>query len=200
MVDQTIYGLSYVENLSYLGVFLAVAFSGYAIPIPEEIILVLGGYLAAQGISSLPLVILASVCGAICGDSLIYYLSGHGSRFTHKYQSRIEKSKLGWYFRHMDNHPWRTVFFSRFIVGMRFFNPLISGLMKVPFVTFVSAAAASAAIYIPIVVLIGYYLHNKIATVVHIAQSLRHGLFVVLIAGSLVLILLFIRNLIQKKR
>ncbi len=199
-MDPTIYGLAYVQNLSYLGIFLTVAFSGYAIPIPEEIVLILGGFLAAQHISSLPIVILVSIGGAVFGDSVIFYLSGHGSRFTQKYHSRVESTHLGWYLRHMKNNPWRTIFFSRFIVGMRFFNPLVSGLMKVKWPTFVSASAASAIIYIPIIVFAGFYSHQQINTVIKVARSVRHSLFILFTLGSAVLIVLFIRNLIQKKK
>jgi membrane-associated protein len=199
-MEPSIYGLAYVENLSYIGIFLSVAFSGYAIPIPEEIILILGGFLAAQGISSLPLVIIASVLGAVFGDSVIYYLSGHGSRFTQKYHKRVEKTHLGWYLRHMKENTWLTVFFSRFIVGMRFFNPLVSGLMKVKWKTFVSATSLSALIYIPIIVLVGFYSHHQINMIIHIARSIRHLLFILFTVGTAILIVLFIRNLVQKRR
>ena len=40
-------GLGYVEHLSYLGVFLVIIFSGYLLPIPEEIILLAIGYVGA---------------------------------------------------------------------------------------------------------------------------------------------------------
>src|SRR2546423_1085303 len=108
-MDQTVHGLAFVENLSYIGIFLAVGFSGYAIPIPEELILILGGYIAAEHIASLPLVIGVSVLGAIFGDMLIFYLSGHGSRFTHKYHKHVEKSHAGWYVRHMKENTFETI-------------------------------------------------------------------------------------------
>ena len=199
-MDPGIAGLAFVENLSYIGVFFSVAFSGYAIPIPEEVILILGGYIAAMGISSLPITIIVSIVGAMFGDTVIYYLSGHGSRFATKYHDRIEKTKLGWYVRSMRNHPWRTIFLSRFIVGMRFFNPLVSGLMKVKWITFITAAGASAAIYTPIIILIGYYFKNQINQVLHIAHSVHHILLIIFYIGTGILTVLFIRNLIQKKR
>ncbi len=192
--------LAYAEHLSYLGFFLAVAFSGYAIPIPEEIVLLLAGYLAAQGIISLPVVVLVCIFGAVSGDSLIYYLSGHGSRFTEKYHSKAEKTHVGWYMRHMKKNPGKTVFLSRFLVGMRFLNPLVSGLLKVPADIFVSATALSAAIYIPFIIFLGYHFSNQIDTMIHVAESVRHGIILMLIAGSIVLILLFFKNLWKKPR
>jgi membrane protein DedA with SNARE-associated domain len=200
MTDQVIYGLSYVEHLSYIGLFLAVGFSGYAIPIPEEIILILGGFIAAQGISDLYAVMVASVLGAIFGDTLIYYLSGHGSRFTHKYHSRVEQSHVGWYIRHMRKNPMLTIFFSRFIVGMRFFNPLISGLMKISWKKFVVATGLSALIYIPLIILVGYVFHTQIYYVMHIAHSVRRVILLLIGTGSALLMFLFFRNLVEKWR
>ncbi len=198
MVEQGIYGLSYVQNLSYVGMFFAVAFSGYVIPIPEELILILGGFLAAQGISDPFLLALVSILGAITGDSIIFYLSGHGSRFTKKYHERVEKTHVGWYMRHMRNNTGITIFCSRFIVGMRFLNPLVSGLMKVSWKTFVLATSLSAVIYIPFVIWLGYYFHRQIHLLLHIAHSLREVMLAGIAIGSVVLIILFLRNLIEK--
>jgi membrane protein DedA with SNARE-associated domain len=199
-MDPHTLGLSYVEHLSYIGFFIAVAFSGYAIPLPEEIILILAGYLAAEGIVHLPIIIIVCVLGAICGDSLIFYLSGHGSRFTQKYHSRVEKTHLGWYMRHMKENTAYTVFFSRFIVGMRFFNPLVSGLLGVPADVFVLATALSAVIYIPIIVFLGYYFNQQIDIIVRIAESVRHAIFLLLVAGSAVLIVVLFKNFWEKAR
>ena len=193
-------GLGYVEHLSYIGMFLAVGFSGYALPIPEEVILILAGFFAAQGISSLPTVITVCVLGAVFGDMLIYYLAGHGSRFTHQYHSRVEKSHAGLYVRQMKKNPMKTIFFSRFIVGMRFLNPLVSGLLHVPWKKFLAATALSVVIYIPIVVMVGYIFHDQIHLVLHIAHSVRETIIGLLAVGSAVLIILFFRELVEKWR
>jgi membrane protein DedA with SNARE-associated domain len=192
--------LAFAEHLSYVGFFLVVAFSGYAIPIPEEVVLLLAGYLAAQGLIHLPIVIVVCILGAICGDSLIFYLSGHGSRFTEKYHSKVEQTHVGWYMRHMKKSPGKTIFFSRFIVGMRFLNPLVSGLMKVPADVFVLSTALSAVLYIPFIIFLGYYFSNQIETLLHVAESVRHNIILGLIAGSLILIILFIKNLWKRPR
>lgn len=194
------HALAYAEHLSYVGFFLVVAFSGYAIPVPEEIILILAGYLAAQGVISLPVIIVVCIVGAICGDSLIFYLSGHGSRFTEKYHSKVEQTHVGWYIRHMKKNPSRTIFFSRFIVGMRFLNPLVSGLLKVPTDVFVLSTIFSAVIYIPVIIFLGYYFSNQIEIILHVAESVRHSIILLLVVGSAVLIFLFIKNLWKKPR
>ena len=191
--------ISLIEHISYIGLFFSVGFSGYAIPIPEEILLVLGGFLAAQHITSLPIVILVSFLGAVCGDTFIFYLSGHGSRFATKYRSKMHGTLFGWYLRHVEDHPARTIFLSRFIVGMRFFNPLVSGLVKINWKVFVSAAALSAAVYIPLIVLLGYYFSSQIHTIIRVLESVRHYIILGLFGISAIFIVLFFKNLIQKE-
>lgn len=189
-----------LEQLSYAGIFLAVALSGYLIPVPEELVLLVGGFLAAEHILFLPFVIVVSIIGAVSGDSIIYYLAGHGSRFTQKYHARVEQSHAGWYLRHLRRQPFLTIFFSRFIVGMRALNPLISGLSCVPWRIFIAASLASVAIYIPLVISIGWLFHNQILELIVLAKSVREILVAFLIVGSAVLIPLFITNLLESKK
>jgi membrane protein DedA with SNARE-associated domain len=92
----------------------------------------------------------------------------------------------------------QTIFFSRFIVGMRFLNPLVSGLLRVPTDVFVLATALSASIYIPIIIFLGYYFSNQIEIVLHIAESIRHYIIIGLGIGSIILIVLFFKNLWEK--
>ncbi len=193
------YGLSYVEHLSYLGIFLAVAFSGYIIPLPEEVILIIAGYMVAQGILSLPAIIVVCILGAICGDTLIYYLSGHGSRFTQKYHDHARRSYFGWYIHQINDRPFATIFLSRFVVGMRFLSPLVSGLTRVKARIFVPATALSALIYIPFIIMIGFYGSDRISTVLTVAHSVRQGILLAIVTGSLIMVLLFLRNSVLKK-
>lgn len=193
------YDITLIEHISYIGLFFSVGFSGYAIPIPEEVLLILGGFLAAQHVNSLSVVILISFLGAVTGDMFMFYLSGHGSRFASRYRDRMHGTLFGWYLRHVEEHPARTIFLSRFIVGMRFFNPLISGLVKIDWKIFMIATTLSAAIYIPCVVLLGYYFSSQIHTMVRVVESMRHYIVLGLFALSAVCIVLFFKNLIQKE-
>jgi membrane protein DedA with SNARE-associated domain len=197
-MDSAVYGLSYVEHLSYIGFFVTVGLSGYLIPIPEEVILILAGYLAAYGAIHFQNVAIACILGAVCGDMLIYYLSSHGNKLAKKYQSRVEKSQAGWYLRHMRKDTMLTIFFSRFIVGMRFLNPVVSGLLHVKAKKFLVATSVSAIIYVPLIIFVGYHFHTEINTVLRVVHSVRNVVLVILLAGSVVLVYNFFSNLIQK--
>ncbi len=196
----TNFSVQSLGQLSYAGIFLAIAFSGYLIPVPEELVLLAGGFLAAEHILFFPLVALVGIAAAVCGDSLMYYLAGHGSRFTQKYHAYVEQTHAGWYLRHLRRVPFRTIFFSRFIIGMRALSPLVSGLVGVRWRTFVSASAASAAIYTPLIIGIGWIFHSQIFELIVLAKSIREILIALFLVGSAVLIPLFITNLLERKK
>ncbi len=196
----TNFNVQSLAQLSYAGIFLAVAFSGYLIPVPEELVLLAGGFLAAEHILFLPLVALTGIAGAVCGDNLIYYLAGHGTRFTQKYHASVEKTHAGWYVRHMRQAPFRTVFFSRFIIGLRALSPLISGLVEIRWRIFFGASFVSAAIYIPIIIGIGWFFHDQIFELLVLAKSIREIVLALFLVGSAVLIPLFITNLLERKK
>src|SRR3954454_9773530 len=65
---------SVIESLGELGVGLLVALENVVPPIPSEIVLSLGGYLAAEGRVTLVLVLIAATAGSVVGALVLYWL------------------------------------------------------------------------------------------------------------------------------
>src|ERR1700754_4534917 len=63
-----------IDSLGAPGVGLLVALENLVTPIPSEIVLTLGGFLASEGRMSLPLVIIAATLGSVVGALLLYWL------------------------------------------------------------------------------------------------------------------------------
>ncbi|MEM0448652.1 MAG: DedA family protein [Methanomassiliicoccales archaeon] len=66
------YVIELISTAGYPGLFLAMFIEGILTPIPSELIMPLGGYLASTGRFSLPMVILVGSLGAMCGSSVAY--------------------------------------------------------------------------------------------------------------------------------
>ena len=64
----------YISNLSYLAVFLLIIASGIGIPFPEDLVLLLSGYLSYLGIFKLEIAIPVCILGLIAADNLGYFL------------------------------------------------------------------------------------------------------------------------------
>ncbi len=76
--------LLYMESYSYLSIFIFATLSGYLIPIPEEIVLVLAGYVSAYLSLNPYLVASLVIIGIMLGDNILFLLSRNGNRFIKK--------------------------------------------------------------------------------------------------------------------
>ena len=65
-----------IDSFGYVGLALMMFLENIFPPIPSEVIMPLGGFVASQGKLSLPLVILAGTIGSVVGQLPLYYL-GH---------------------------------------------------------------------------------------------------------------------------
>lgn len=173
--------IQFVEHLSYLGVFLAMATTGYLVPLPEEIILLVGGFLIASGVADPSVMVLVSFLGAITGDTFIYYICHHGGRFAHKLRSRVEEGTFSKYICWFKKNKREAIFVTRFILGMRFLSPVISGLLNIPWHIFIIYNSLAALIFVPLIISFGYFFHTHIHDLVAFASSIRHAAFLLLL-------------------
>ena len=65
-----------IDSMGYIGLALLMFLENIFPPIPSELIMPLGGFVASEGKLSLPLVIVAGTIGSVVGQLPLYYL-GH---------------------------------------------------------------------------------------------------------------------------
>src|SRR5438105_1211843 len=63
-----------IQSSGYIGVFILMTLESVLIPIPSEVTMTFGGFLAFKGSLSLPLVIFAGTLGNLVGSLIAYYL------------------------------------------------------------------------------------------------------------------------------
>ena len=143
----------------YLALFVVVVLGNLGVPLPEETILALAGYLVWRGDMRLPVVLVVGVVSAVAGDNLGYWL---GHRFGRHALPRYARWVLG--------HPERlatmeafierrgpfAVFVARFIPGIRFMAGPLAGGLGMRFTPFLAANVLGALIYVPTAVGAGY--------------------------------------------
>jgi len=175
--------INYAEQFSYIGIFILVLFSGYLIPLPEEISLLLSGYLAAIWFNNLYGVLLAASLGVIFGDNILFFLSKYkGSKIIDKLKRKVRKNEVAKYRNLMKKHIGKTIFILRFIVGLRFFSPFLAGSMRIKWRTFQFYNLLAVLVYVPLIVLMGYHFHNKLAIVITGLEIVRHLIFFLFLA------------------
>jgi membrane protein DedA with SNARE-associated domain len=149
----------FVGHWSYAAIFVVVVLGNVGLPVPEETILALAGYLVWRGKLRLSLVLGVGILSAVVGDNIGYWL---GRRYGQTALPRYARWVLG--------HPERletmlgfvqrrgplAVFVARFVPGVRFAAGPLAGALGMPFPSFLIANVAGAAIYVPVMVAAGY--------------------------------------------
>ncbi len=164
--------------LTYATVFAIVTLTGYLIPIPEEIMLIFIGYLAALGLGNPYLMTLAGILGLLAGDGIIFFLSLHGARFINRLKVKINPARLERYETKARDHLGRYVFGLRFVPTLRFLSPILAGSMRVSWRVFLWYDALAALIYAPILIFFGYHFGNQLALILSELKVVRHTFFI----------------------
>ena len=136
---------SFVTNLintfGHWGVFIGMVLESACIPLPSEVIMLFGGFLAAQGTLNFWGVVWAGVLGNVVGSVLAFGVGAYGGRpFLEKYGKYILLNKHHldqadrWFFRHGE---W-TVFFGRVLPVIRTFISLPAGITRMNFLKFIT--------------------------------------------------------------
>jgi membrane protein DedA with SNARE-associated domain len=150
-----------VEHWRYPAIFAAVIVGNVGLPIPEETVLALGGFLAQRGELHLPTVIAVGVLAAIAGDNLGYWL---GRRYGREALARygryiwVSADRLERVSAFMARYGGFAVFAARFVPGARVLAGPVAGAMGMSSRTFIVANTLGALVYVPYAVGLGYAL------------------------------------------
>ena len=197
---NTQFFINYIEHFSYFGIFVIGATVGYLIPLPEEIFLLIVGYIAGTGVYNLYLATLFVVLGVLTGDNILFWLSKYKvSGIVDKLNKRLDKHKIMKYRHLMKEHIGKTIFTLKFIVGLRIFSPFLAGSMKVKWRIFQFYNLLALLIYIPVLVFLGFHFHNKLAFVITGVEIVRHLIFLLVLLLIGFLISVFVKNKYKAK-
>lgn len=152
-----------VAATGYLGIFAAMFVEGVITPIPSEMILPFAGYLAAQGVLSLPLIVLVASLAAMLGSGGAYYLGLRlGRPFVLRYgrylfldASDLDRAER--WFRRWGNVG---VFLANCAPGSRSIVAYPAGAGRMPFVPFLAATFGGALVWNSVLTLAGWFLFD----------------------------------------
>jgi membrane protein DedA with SNARE-associated domain len=175
-----------VSQWGYIGLLAFVLLGSLGLPIPEESVLWVAGYLVWQGGYQLPLVLLIGIVGAVAGDNLGYWIGrGYGQRMVARYGvwARLTPPRVETMRGFVQNYGRVAVFLARFVVGLRFLAGPLAGSLGLRWRSFLAANVAGAVVYVPIMVGMGYavgfglggYVDPILRAVAKVEQSLLVG-------------------------
>jgi len=172
----------YIEQFSYLGLFVVLLLCGLGLPLPEDVALLAGGFLAHRGVTRYPITLAVSLVGVSAGDNSLFFLGRRfGTGFVRYFailrpgsEARIARIR-----EFIDRHGNRAIFYARFLAGLRALVYLSAGSFGIDPLRFVFYDILGAVISVPIVVSIGYLFGAQLEALIRYLGGLERMIAIV---------------------
>lgn len=174
--------------MMYLAYFIFLILCGLGNPIPEDLIMITGGYLVFSGLMNPAGALIVSYVGVLTGDFMLYYFGRkYGQKIIeHRWlQKIVPENRVALIRTHFKKWGHWTIFFARFLPGLRSPTFLLSGVMHVRFRDFALLDALGTLISVPLFVGLGYFFGNHIEVLRHDIHQFRS--IAVIIAITLII-------------
>jgi len=173
-----------------VGVFTLLVACGLGLPLPEDVALITGGYLAGKGppigVGSLPGMIFVGLAGILIGDSIIF-------RAGATYGEALLQTRIG---RHIpgekvqrvialfERHGAKFIMVARFLPGVRAVTYFVAGTTGVPYWKFLLFDGIAACASAPAWVLLGHWAgkHRMLRKAWEYAKEVQIGIIVAVAA------------------
>lgn len=151
---------------SYLGIVVFLILTGCGMPIPEEVAFVVAGVLSAEGHLHWPTALAACLVGAILGDSVMYWigrrwgdtlLNAH-PRLSWMLQAKREKN----FEEAVEQHAFKVMFLSRFLVGIRGPVYVAAGAAHVPYRRFLAYDLICASLVVTTFFFLAFFFGDNV--------------------------------------
>jgi membrane-associated protein len=171
----------------YWALLLALFGESMGLPLPGETVLMFASFLTHKQTGlRIEWVILIGIAAAVMGDNLGFYLGRHfGKTFIRwaKKILRLDDEDIQAAKKLIERHGGRTIFFSRFIFGLRTIAGPMAGSLEMPWMRFFKFNLSGAATWVVGMSFMGYAFANEFNSLLGYIEKASWG-----IAGGLLLL------------
>jgi len=163
----------WLANWGYLGIFTFVFAGNLGIPVPEETVMLVAGFLASREVLDLRLVYVVVIASAVTGDCSGYLIGRFGGqRLLLRLVDRFKflRSRYDRVHNFFQVHGSKAVFMARFITGARFLAGPMAGAFGMPFFQFLGWNVLGALVWCSIVVTVGYLVGDELYRAITMAH------------------------------
>lgn len=176
--------VEWLHEFSYAGIFFALLLCGLGVPLPEEPVLLAGGYIAYKGITHLGPTILVAMAGILLGDTIAFILGrryGKTPAFLGFFKRFASLRTLVKARRFMRENGNRTIFTVRFMPGLRMPTYFMAGSLGVPIAVFLFYDFLAALISVPVSVVAAWYFGEQLDQALRVSGGFHRVLLAVLL-------------------
>jgi membrane protein DedA with SNARE-associated domain len=149
----------WIASYGYAAIFVLLLLGIVGLPVPDETMLIICGYLIFKGTLRPIPAFLTALCGSWCGISLSYTIGrvlGAGAVSRYGRHLHLTEDRLAKVHRWFDRVGHWALAFGYFIVGVRHVTAIVAGMSKLQFRSFALYAWSGGAVWVLSFILLGY--------------------------------------------
>jgi len=185
----------YFKRFGYIGLYLWFITIDQIIPIPEEITLIIIGYLSSQGFINPFLAGAFSIAGFVTIDVIYFLLTKSGNKLIQKIKGNTRSPKVNKYKEKLKEHTFKTLLVLCFIPRMRLLGPIYVSLLKIPLKKFVLYDALSLSVFTSVYISLGVVFHTSLSGLISQTNSVGNIIFISAMVLMAVLTVIIIRKM-----
>ena len=176
----------FIEQFTYLGIFIVLFLGGLGVPIPEELPVLAAGALAHEGYMRWWIALAVCLLGVLSGDSVLYWVGHHWGerilewRIVRRVLTRPREQALLEAYR---RHSVKTVFTARHVMGLRAAAFLTAGIARVSFWKFILVDAAAAMVGVPLGFTLAYFFTDQLDAIISDVRRVERWIMLLVVAG-----------------
>ena len=184
-----------MAHWGYAAVVVLVILGNAGVPLPEEMVLIVAGFLAWSGQLRLDLVLAVGIVSAVLGDNIGYWVGrrfGRGALERHAHWILGHPERLETMQAFVVRRGALAVFVARFVPGLRFTAGPLAGALGLGVWPFLAGNVLGAAVYVPIMVgggwALGYGFGDYVEPLSRIVGNLEHAMLWLVVAAAAALV------------
>ncbi len=194
-----------ISNMGYLGVFILMTIESAGIPVPSEVIMTYGGFMASSGgVSHVVAVAIIGSLGTGLGSAIGYFVGAWGGKpFVDKYGRffGVNSQKMLWAEQWFCKYGESACIYTRLLPVVRTIVNVPAGLLNMDFKKFMAYSMLGAFPWCLVLAFIGYVLGENWESIMGASHLLTYAIVAVvavIITASVVLYVLVKRGIIPK--
>jgi len=192
---------AFMEQFSYIGIFLLMALENVFPPIPSEVILTFGGFMTTYTTLTVPGVIISATMGSVFGAVILYWIGYYLDieKIEHLVERwghllRLKKEEIARANAWFDKYGYWTIFLCRMVPLVRSLISIPAGMTKMNFWLFLLFTILGTLIWNVALVTVGSFLGESWEDILTFMDMYSTVTYIVIGIGVIVGLFFYLRK------
>ena len=188
---------NFVEQFTYIGMFLALLAGSLGVPLPEETVIIAGGVLAHEEVVRWGVALPVCLIGVLSGDVVLYWVGHHWGLHVLAWrpvQYAVTPERAQALIAAYQRHGVKIVFAARHVIGLRAPAFLMAGTVRIPFWKFFAIDAGSALVGVSFSFGVAYFLTDHLKEILTNVHRVERWIAAIALAAGVVALVWIVRR------